>query len=463
MTESYKRNTKYEILTPDGWEDFSGIKKGDKKPMVKLIFDDGNYVIATLDHKFLQNNKEIQTKNLKIGDYIDGIKTKLKIINIIDQGHHTTFSIINSGKNHRYIINDNIINKNCDEFSFVNDAIQTEFWTAIKPTLSTGGSCIITSTPSSDTNMFAQIWRGAIDIYDQYGNLANNGLGSNDFKALKYDWTFNPDRDEKWAATERKSMSEEKFLQEYCCEFVTSGGTLINGLALKNLKEKDEEFKIDEIRWFSEPQANHTFIIGYDPSSGVGKDFSVIEVFDVTLMEQVAEWRASTVNPKGQVEMLITILHYINDTLLSYEDQEDEPEIYWSFDAVGVGQVPLQIISDTGFEYFPGILVNSKEGRKGVHWTNSNKVSSCMRLKSLIESDRLKIHSAPLISELKNFEQVGNTFKARSGTKDDLVMTVVLILLILEIVAKWEPELAESFSEAIDVEGMDIEPLPYMF
>lgn len=462
--QNYKNNNKYEILTPNGWKDFKGIiqNKNVNKSSKKIFLEDDITITGTDEHVFYdQNNKEVKVKNLKIGDFL---KTKFgnkKILNLEHCILEDTYDIFDADGH--VIIANSTYSHQCDEFSFVNDAIQTEFWTAIKPTLSTGGSCIITSTPSSDTNMFAQIWRGAIDIYDQYGNLANNGLGSNDFKALKYDWTFNPDRDEKWAATERKSMSEEKFLQEYCCEFVTSGGTLINGLALKNLKEKDEEFKIDEIRWFSEPQANHTFIIGYDPSSGVGKDFSVIEVFDVTLMEQVAEWRASTVNPKGQVEMLITILHYINDTLLSYEDQEDEPEIYWSFDAVGVGQVPLQIISDTGFEYFPGILVNSKEGRKGVHWTNSNKVSSCMRLKSLIESDRLKIHSSPLISELKNFEQVGNTFKARSGTKDDLVMTVVLILLILEIVAKWEPELAESFSEAIDVEGMDIEPLPYMF
>ena len=46
-----------------------------------------------------------------------------------------------------------------DEFAFVRDSVQVEFWTSIAPTLATGGSCIITSTPNGDTNIFAQVLR----------------------------------------------------------------------------------------------------------------------------------------------------------------------------------------------------------------------------------------------------------------------------------------------------------------
>jgi len=48
-----------------------------------------------------------------------------------------------------------------DEFAFVRPSIAKEFWTAITPTLSTGGKAIITSTPNSDEDQFAFIWKGA--------------------------------------------------------------------------------------------------------------------------------------------------------------------------------------------------------------------------------------------------------------------------------------------------------------
>jgi hypothetical protein len=46
----------------------------------------------------------------------------------------------------------------CDEFAFVPPNVASEFWTSISPTLATGGKAIITSTPNSDEDQFAQIW-----------------------------------------------------------------------------------------------------------------------------------------------------------------------------------------------------------------------------------------------------------------------------------------------------------------
>jgi hypothetical protein len=45
-----------------------------------------------------------------------------------------------------------------DEFAFVEPNIASEFWTSISPTLATGGKAIITSTPNSDEDQYAQIW-----------------------------------------------------------------------------------------------------------------------------------------------------------------------------------------------------------------------------------------------------------------------------------------------------------------
>lgn len=98
-----------------------------------------------------------------------------------------------------------------DEFAFVTPAIQDEFWTAIKPTLSTGGACLMTSTPNGDMNIFAQIWRGA-------------QVGANSFFPIRVRWDEPPGRDERFKEDEIGDIGERKWLQEYEC---VSGETCV--------------------------------------------------------------------------------------------------------------------------------------------------------------------------------------------------------------------------------------------
>lgn len=94
-----------------------------------------------------------------------------------------------------------------DEFAFVQAGIQDEFWTSIAPTLSTGGSCIMTSTPNGDMNIYAQIWRGAL-------------VGANGFKPIHVTWDEPPGRDGKFKEEEIGRIGERRWMQEYeCCRF----------------------------------------------------------------------------------------------------------------------------------------------------------------------------------------------------------------------------------------------------
>jgi hypothetical protein len=97
-----------------------------------------------------------------------------------------------------------------DEFAFVRPNIAKEFWTALSPTLSTGGKCIITSTPNQDDDQFAQIYREADKAQDEFGNDTATGLGLNGFRAFNADWKYHPDRDEEWASEERNKIGEER-------------------------------------------------------------------------------------------------------------------------------------------------------------------------------------------------------------------------------------------------------------
>ena len=105
----------------------------------------------------------------------------------------------------------------CDEFAFVAPGQSKEFWKAISPTFSTGGSCIITSTPKSDTDQFAQIWRQACDNTDANGNKLPHGRGRNEFFPIKVTWREHPDRGEEWARPYRETLGEAGFRQEMEC------------------------------------------------------------------------------------------------------------------------------------------------------------------------------------------------------------------------------------------------------
>jgi hypothetical protein len=111
-----------------------------------------------------------------------------------------------------------------DEFAFVRPGIAREFWTSLSPTLATGGKCIITSTPNSDDDTFATIWRQANNTFDEHGNELEDGVGVNGFKPYMAIWDQHPDRDQAWADEEMASIGEERFKREHRC---VSGDTLI--------------------------------------------------------------------------------------------------------------------------------------------------------------------------------------------------------------------------------------------
>ena len=103
----------------------------------------------------------------------------------------------------------------CDEFAFVRPTIAKEFWTSISPTLSTGGKAIITSTPNSDEDQFALIWKGANKCVDEFGNRTE--LGINGFRSFQASWQEHPDRDDQWKIEEIGRIGEERFRREHGC------------------------------------------------------------------------------------------------------------------------------------------------------------------------------------------------------------------------------------------------------
>jgi len=339
-----------------------------------------------------------------------------------------------------------------DEFAFVPPRIAKEFWTSISPTLSTGGKCIITSTPSSDEDQFAQIWLAANITTDEYGMTIPGGLGINGFKPLLATWDQHPDRDAEWAKQEEAKIGKERFRRENNCEFIIYSETLINPIHLLTLKGKNPITVIGNSRWYDKPNSHHIYSVSLDPSVGTGGDNAAIQVMDLTTMTQIGEWCHNRTPVEGQVQTLMGMLNYLKD--------HGVRDIYWSVENNSVGEAALVVIRDTGEESFPGEFlsepkkIQGKRGRKGFHTSNRSKMEACLCLKRYVEQGKITLNSIPLISELKTFVKTAHSFAAKEGAMDDMVMSLMLNVRMINYISTFEDSIYDAVNSSLGLNSV---------
>lgn len=257
------------------------------------------------------------------------------------------------------------------------------------------------------------------------------------------------------------------------CLFVTDDDTLINALTLTRLVGVQPDFYTGRVRWFQMPEPNRTYLISLDPSIGTGHgDYAAIEIFMTegrTGLVQIGEWQHNGSIAREQVRVLMQILLFIDAECREHPDQHGEPEIYWTVENNTIGEEVLNIIEFTGEDRFPGTFVSEKKKkgqvrrfRKGFNTDNRKKLSACARMKSLVESDRLRVKSNQLIRELKFFVRKETSFAAKPGEHDDLTMATLLIVRMLDVVIHWSAEnTMDDLREYItDDELYEVEAMP---
>ena len=214
----FASNNEYEILTPDGWCNFNGLTEVVDKSTYTVRLISGEVVSATSGHYFFINDEKIKLQDLSVGDYIDTTNGSRQITNITENVKTTVYDIVEvDNEKHQFIVNNCFITKNCDEFAFVQPNIAEEFWTSISPTLATGGRAIITSTPNSDEDTFALIWKESQNKFNEFGDENLDGSGINGFFGFSAEWSEHPDRDDEWRKVEIGRIGEERFRREYGC------------------------------------------------------------------------------------------------------------------------------------------------------------------------------------------------------------------------------------------------------
>jgi hypothetical protein len=345
-----------------------------------------------------------------------------------------------------------------DEFAFVRPGIAKEFWTSISPTLATGGKAIITSTPNSDEDQFALLWKGANKCEDSFGNPTE--LGVNGFKAYRSYWREHPDRDDVWAAEQRGQLGEERFRREMDCEFIINDETLIAPTKLIDLQSQEPLYRTGQVRWFQKPKKGRMYVVALDPSLGTGGDPAAIQIFEANTTEQIGEWRHNRTPIPEQVRILADICQHINQTI------DDPQSIYFSVENNTIGEAALISIAEYGEEnidgYFlsePGGGTGSRRYRKGFNTSNKPKLAACNKLKTLIESNRMKIRSAALVSELKTFVAFGVGYAAKPGETDDLVMSALLAVRMMVLLQTYHTEMDSQMRDHGDV---IVAPMPFI-
>ena len=337
-----------------------------------------------------------------------------------------------------------------DEFAFVRPSIAELFWTSITPTLATGGKAIITSTPNSDEDQFALIWKGANKTEDEFGNTTE--LGVNGFRAYRAYWHEQPGRDDKWASEMKAQLGEDRFNREIGCEFIIADETLINPNTLIQLEGTEPIQRMGQVRWYKKPAKGNIYAIGLDPSLGTGSDPAAIQIYEANTTTQIGEWKHNKTDIPSQIKLLAEINKYI------VEITGEPNNLYYSVENNSIGEAALISLAEYGEGNIPGIFLSEPgKKRKGFNTTQKVKLAACAKFKTLLESKKMKVHSRSLISELKSFVAAGGSYQAKIGDTDDLVMASLLTVRMFQVLSDYHYNLEEHIRDHEEI----IAPLPF--
>ena len=305
-----------------------------------------------------------------------------------------------------------------------------KFWTAAKPTLGTGGSAIMVSTPSGLDSVFYKHFEGA-------------RRGENNFKAVEL-WWFNDPRynkdlcwvknknkeneiripDENWGKTRRIQMMDDgweasspwfeeqvrdangdmrKIAQELLCSFLGSGDNFIAEEYLKRIQENEirpilrQEY-VDLNMWiFEESLPGEQYIMALDASPGHGEDNSTLNMLKTV---EIIEEKVVTKNGKSK------------KIKIKRHKVEQVAEYY--------GKISPQQLAELAYQY--GKRYN--DAYAVVDITGGYGVQA---VEKLIEYGYDNIHYAEIIHKPSRDRLQGYIKKGQKAMSDGTVITVDLI------------------------------------
>lgn len=326
-----------------------------------------------------------------------------------------------------------------DEFAFLRPNLATEFIASVMPSISSGKTtrCIITSTPNG-MNHFYDMWQTSLELDQAEAEFEK---GNNDLYVRSVvTWDKVPGRTEAWANAEKLKIGDQRFRQEYECEFVGSGITLIDYRCLETLKASDplpfdnsiwppalaEIVKDISIRTFKYPEPagameakGYSYAASIDTAYGMRQDYHVLQITKVysnIKCEQVFTMSSNCTEVSDFCRIANIILKFYHNPYLIIEYNGPGKSTYDYFFNVAM---------------YPNII-NFDLHARGLWATPTMKNNVVILLKMYVQRGYIKLHDYNTIMELMTFtKKTQNTWGGGGNTHDDHVTSLYWIIYFL--------------------------------
>ncbi len=216
------------------------------------------------------------------------------------------------------------------------------------------------------------------------------------------------------------------------CEFLSSDPLLIDSMILNQLEDQlNQPIREDMgFKFYQQLQPNKTYLLGVDPATGSGADFSTMLVYDFQDLSLVAQYRSNTVSSPhlyAHLKLMLNKISAIGSTT------------YFSIENNGVGEGMVALYEND--EKIPDnaefVSEDGKE-RLGMRTENRVKLRTCLTAKQMIESGTIDVKSELLHKEFKSFIVTRGNYAAQSGATDDLISALLIVIRLLDELATYE-------------------------
>jgi hypothetical protein len=326
-----------------------------------------------------------------------------------------------------------------DEVAHIKNMEQ--IWVGLWPTVSTGGSVVLLSTPNGTGNFFhkqyTQAQNGENNFNCKFGTYTNpqNPNESYDDRLM---WWVHPEHDDAWFVHETAGKSPREIAQEYLCNFNASGDTFIWHEDIVRLEEIIQHqqapgiFHLDRNVWVWEPpKKNAQYLISCDVSRGDAQDYSAFHVIrlDGHPLVQVAEYKGK-IRPDQLGMLLVSVSQMYNNAMIAPENnsgwsgqtilkiqEANHPFLYYSRrrkPRIKNPYMPDPYYAERRNDYLPGYAV-----------TSANRLPMLAKLEQYVRMGDIVINSQRTVDEFKTFIVTEtNRPEAQRGMNDDLVMAL---------------------------------------
>lgn len=286
---------------------------------------------------------------------------------------------------------------------------------------------------------FYDMYNNAIpseDLFDENNNLREdadelvNNPNSNGFIRIRYHWSEDPSKDEKWYQDQCRELNfnTRSINQELDLIFVGSTNCIFEDEYLAQLKPKKPVDRVDlphavDCKLYTKRDnldKTDFLLIGVDTAKSITGDYSAIEIFTYSDFEQVGEFyaRLGSISKycdiiKRLVDVLEVTMH--NRLILCIENNSIGAAVIESLENDDIGKYVSYIYSPFPNKYI-GINTNAKIKNTMVSFFYDDVTKNPSLLKS-----------EALINQLNIIERQSNgAIRAKTGSHDDLFMASCL-------------------------------------